>query len=476
METLLPSFIASIVGYAVFGAIEGYAPLFGFATRFQLPAPGQLGWFGVIGIIGGLVGLLYAKGFYGIGGLFGRLPVPRALRPAIGGLLVGAIALAMPQVLGHRLRVDSKDPRPRPLAHPALDRPAGALRPHPRHRPVDRFERFGRDLRPGHGHRRIPRRRDMGLAHHLSFGVGSDPAPFVVVGMMACFGSIARAPLAIMLMVAEMTGSLAIVVPAMLAVGLGTLIVRRGDDTIYRSQLKSRAESPAHRILTGMPLLSRIPVAQAMARPRLVLPIGLDSVAATTAMTDAGVTEAPGLDEEGRFRGVVTQQRLLDAGPSTTVGAVLDTVVLPVQQSQQCDVALETLTTTPTSWVPVVDSDRRVVGTLAVSDMVRSYRRALQGSLQQVAGLGGATGIFEAVVAEHAPLDGRALREAAVPRGVIVTSIERGRTVVLPQGATVVQAGDRLVMLATPVEAARVRHLAEPPAAEMPPPEATRLA
>ncbi|HET9092409.1 MAG TPA: chloride channel protein, partial [Acidimicrobiales bacterium] len=100
VETLLPSFIASIVGYALFGAIEGYAPLFGFATRFQLADPGQLAWFGIIGIVGGLVGLLYAKGFYGIGNLFGRLPVPRALRPAIGGLLVGAMALAMPQVLG----------------------------------------------------------------------------------------------------------------------------------------------------------------------------------------------------------------------------------------------------------------------------------------------------------------------------------------------------------------------------------------
>ena len=47
-----------------------------------------------------------------------------------------------------------------------------------------------------------------------------------------------------MLMVAEMTGSLSIVVPTMVAVGLATLIVRRNDDTIYRSQLKSRAESP----------------------------------------------------------------------------------------------------------------------------------------------------------------------------------------------------------------------------------------
>ena len=60
-----------------------------------------------------------------------------------------------------------------------------------------------------------------------------------------------------MLMVAEMTGTLSLIVPAMVAVGLATLIVRRNDDTIYRSQLRSRADSPAHRILTGLPSARR---------------------------------------------------------------------------------------------------------------------------------------------------------------------------------------------------------------------------
>ncbi len=49
---------------------------------------------------------------------------------------------------------------------------------------------------------------------------------------------------AVMVMVAEMTGSVSILAPAMVAVGLAWLIVRRGDDTIYRSQLKNRADAP----------------------------------------------------------------------------------------------------------------------------------------------------------------------------------------------------------------------------------------
>ena len=89
--------------------------------------------------------------------------------------------------------------------------------------------------------------------------MGHNPAPYVIIGMMCCFGGISRAPLAVMLMVAEMTGSLSMLAPAMIAVGLAWLIVRRSDDTIYRSQLKSRADAPAQRLLAGLPLLAAIP-------------------------------------------------------------------------------------------------------------------------------------------------------------------------------------------------------------------------
>lgn len=74
--------------------------------------------------------------------------------------------------------------------------------------------------------------------------VPHSPAVFVIVGMMACCGSISRAPLAVMLLVASMTASFDAIPPAMLAVGIATLIVQRSDATIYRSQFGSRADLP----------------------------------------------------------------------------------------------------------------------------------------------------------------------------------------------------------------------------------------
>ncbi len=67
-----------------------------------------------------------------------------------------------------------------------------------------------------------------------------SPAPFVIIGMTACFGAIAHAPLAVIIMVAEMTGNLTLLPAAMVAIAIATFIV--GKRTIYRSQLVSGAD------------------------------------------------------------------------------------------------------------------------------------------------------------------------------------------------------------------------------------------
>jgi CBS domain-containing protein len=280
--------------------------------------------------------------------------------------------------------------------------------------------------------------------------LGHDPAPYVIVGMMACFGSISRAPLAVMLMVAEMTGTLSLIVPAMLAVGLATLIVRRNDDTIYRSQLRSRAESPAHRILTGLPLLAIATASQAMAPARCVLAEPGDSAMFQAQMEHDEVNAAPLVDAQGRYVGVVTLEALEKVtgdAESPSVEGLVDATFAPIHESVHLDVVLDTLTSTPQTWAAVIDDERRVVGTIAVTDIVRNYRRTMQANLRRVSELGGFTGILEIVVEHDSPLVDLPLRSTSIPRGVLITAIERGRDVIRPTGETVIKSGDRLMVL-----------------------------
>jgi CIC family chloride channel protein len=58
VEAIIPSLIASIVGYTVYGAYFGYAPIFGAQPALALDAPIQLLYYGLLGVMAGLGGLL----------------------------------------------------------------------------------------------------------------------------------------------------------------------------------------------------------------------------------------------------------------------------------------------------------------------------------------------------------------------------------------------------------------------------------
>ncbi|HTW98827.1 MAG TPA: chloride channel protein, partial [Acidimicrobiales bacterium] len=372
---IVPSFVASIVAYAIFAGVEGFTPLFGYSSyRFRSPA--QIGWFALLGVVGGLIGLLYAKGFYGMAAIFGRLPVSPALRPAIGGVLVGLIALAVPEVLGTGYGWIQQG-----LGPSLLNIPLWIVLV----LPFARILATGLSIGSGGSGGIFGPGMVIGafvgaafwrlFAGHLP-GIGHDPVPFVIVGMMCCFGSIARAPLAVMIMVAEMTGSLEILGPAMAAVGVATLIVSRSDDTIYRSQPRSRAETAAGRLVVSMPLLRRVPVAAAMTRAPLLLGTGQRVGEARRLVARAGVSGAAVVDGEGRLAGVVDAGQLRDAPSSQDVGAIADATAPAVRSELTLDEALDALSAAK-GWVPVLDADRRVTGVLRLTDLTRAYRQAL---------------------------------------------------------------------------------------------------
>ena len=99
-EVLVPSFIATIIAYSIFGSVEGFRPIFGAQAQFGFSNPAQLAWYALIGLVCGAVGLLYINNFYGLMDRFHRWHIPRVLKPAIGGFIVGCIGLVIPGVLG----------------------------------------------------------------------------------------------------------------------------------------------------------------------------------------------------------------------------------------------------------------------------------------------------------------------------------------------------------------------------------------
>jgi len=78
---------------------------------------------------------------------------------------------------------------------------------------------------------------------HLFGAGGGDPALYAAVGMAGVFGSATRAPLTALASVVEMTGDFAMTLPIMLTVAIATLVSRRVSyGTIYTTKLLSRGQ------------------------------------------------------------------------------------------------------------------------------------------------------------------------------------------------------------------------------------------
>lgn len=372
-DALVPSFVASVVAYSIFGAVVGWSPIFGQVHGAAFDDVRQLGYYALIGLAAGLVGRLYIGSFYGTSRAFARWRFAPELRPAVAGLAVGCLGLLVPGVLGTgygwvQAALDRQTLLGLPLwmvvALPFAKILATSL--------SIGSGGSGGIFGPGMVIGGLLGATVWRLLEPIAPAVPADPSAFVIVSMMALFGSVAHAPLAVILMVAEMTDNLGMLAPAMIGVGIAVVVV--GDRSIYRSQLGSRLDSPAHRFRFALPILSTIPVRDAARPARLVLG-SADTVARGRArLLAAGVPGAPIVDD-GTFRGVVRRSDLDGLLPDRPLrDALRDGPV--VAATDGLDDALGTLTDRHVSWAPVVDAGR-LVGVLSARDAMRAYRSAL---------------------------------------------------------------------------------------------------
>ena len=446
-DALVPAFVGSIVSFSVFGAIIGFDPIFGRVAGAGFTDPRQLIYYTLIGLACGIVGRLYIGGFYGMTRWFKTWPLPREVRPAIAGLAVGSIGMALPGVLGTGYGwVQAGFSR-----DTLMSIPLWVILALPFAKILATSLSIGSGgsggiFGPGMVIGALLGAGIWRLLEPIAPGVPADPSPFVIVAMMALFGSTARAPLAVMLMVAEMTDSLAMLAPAMLAIGLATLIV--GDRSIYSAQLGSRAESPAHRFRFALPLMASIPTGDVARAPRAVLGADLTAAAARARLEAADVPGAPVVDRSGSVRGSIDLAALAAADPGTKVGDLpLNDSVVSVEDS--LDDALGVLADGHQSWVPVV-SNGQLAGILSTRDVVAAYRRALAANVHQVNSIGSTGALLEVEIGAESLLAGKAVAAAPWPRDSVLVSITRGERVIVPRGHVVLEAGDSLTVFTTP--------------------------
>lgn len=381
-EALFPALVASTAGYCTFSLCFGWSPIFDLPAHLAFTSPFQILYYIPLGVFCGILGKLYAFSFRQTGRLFQRLPLPGWSKPAIGGLFVGLIALAMPQILGTSYGWVQISMGTGLLALPfwviLLFPFAKILTTSLSIESGGSGGIFGPGIVIG----------GMGgalfwrLSYSLLPGLPSLPAPFVIVGMMASLGGIGHIPIATMLMVAEMTGDLSLLPPAMIAVTLSCLLV--GKQTLYRSQQETSVASSKHQLQYTFPLLSAFTVRQAMSECTEALQDKQSVAIATEFFTQCNIHGTLVLSEQAQPLGTITKNDVAGIPGSqqeqTIIADVMNRCVQTLRTDETLDVALEKLTFYQLSWAPVIEQQllsgkQNIVGILTMSQILQVYQQ-----------------------------------------------------------------------------------------------------
>lgn len=248
-SALIYTLISAAVAYAITGAFSGYTPLFLLPVSSRIVQPMDLVWFALLGVLAGGLGALLPTVYYRTRDAFLALRIPNHFKPAIGGLAVGLIGIAVPPIIGGGygymqfalqggtglaawvLLLFSLG-KVLTLSLTIGSGGSGGM--------------FGPTLYVG---------TMLGAAFAASLNMlhlDVDSSWLAVVGMAAVFAGGARVPIASMVMVIEMTGGFQLIMPSMIAVALAFIVqvalTRHAKyPTIYEAQVPTPTESPVHR-------------------------------------------------------------------------------------------------------------------------------------------------------------------------------------------------------------------------------------
>jgi chloride channel protein, CIC family len=305
-EVVAPAILSSIVAYSTFGAIFGWQALFE-TPSFRFRTPLELGPYLVLGLVVALGGRVYPQVFYGIRDWFKKLGIPPWLKPALGGLVVGAIGLFVPAALSTGFGAVQGAFRGQGTVAMFLVVALAKI--------LTTSFTVGSGGSGGVFGPAVVIGGALGGAVGLVFHgwqptLVPDPGAFAMVGMAGFFSAAAHVPISTVIMVSEMTGNYHLLVPTMFVCMLGFLLVRH--HSIYEKQLPARASSPTHQRSIVRTLLERTTVGDILAlRPgtppepvteRTALPVLIDRFAAS------GSSCLPVVTDEGHLAGAISLQ------------------------------------------------------------------------------------------------------------------------------------------------------------------------
>ncbi len=392
-SALLPCLASSIVAYSTFALFITPRPIF-VTQSLAFHGLRELPMFVLLALICTVVGWLYVRIFYGLRDhFFHRIPIPPHVKPALGGLMLGLIALKFPQVMAGGYGW---------VQWGALGMPMDLLQPGESEfvPNMSMWMLLGLALLKivstgltissgGSGGVFGP---SVFIGGMLGGAIGQmlatwfpdwglRPAAFALVGMGGFFAGVSKTPITSILMVSEMAGNYSLLVPLMLVCGLHMALSRRW--TLYEEQVGSPIDSPAHQGDFVIDVLERLKVGQIKIRREglQLIPEAMAFAEILRRVANSTETLFPVVNSQGRLTGIFNLRdvrlALLGAewGPLVLADDIATRPVSTVTPEDDLHTALRRLTELNVDEIPVVEPDdpSKLIGLLNRRDLVATY-------------------------------------------------------------------------------------------------------
>ncbi len=388
-EAIIPCIVASTFAYATFTSIAGVHRVVNIPTQTLHDLafhPGHLWIYLLLGLACTGAGWLFTRTFYGMETLFKRMSwVHPILRPAIGGLLVGLLAMGMAPYCGeHGILFGGYE-----LMEASI---AGELAPK-LILVLILTKMLATSLSISSGGSGGVFAPALAIGALLGAGIGQiaqefvpgvTPGAFALVGMGGFFAGAAKTPVAAVVMVSEMTGGYHLLAPLMLVAVVHLLLSTRW--TMYRSQVASPINSPAHAGEFVIDVLQALKVRDVLGevRPPTLIHEDVTLNGAKRIVADSHETHFPVIDDEGLvgifslsdLRRIFLEEVVEDM---VIVSDFMSEQVATVRMDDSLHDAQRLMTRKAVSALPVVDSEnpRKVLALLERNLIGKAYNEKL---------------------------------------------------------------------------------------------------
>ena len=392
-EAIIPCIISSIVAFTTFTAITGAdkkIPIAGdVLDTLSLHDPRELLIYLVLALLCTVVSWAYVRTFERTRRLVRRIPrLPAPFRPALGGLLLALLAVAItPWAGSHGVLFGGYKLMEGSIAGDITIGVLALL-------VVGKILATSFAIATGGSGGVFAPSLAIGALLGAIVGqtaavlfpdLGINPASYALVGMGGFFAGVAKTPIASIIIVCEMTGSYELLAPLMLVSVIHLLLARNW--TIYDTQVSGLVDSPAHAGDFVIDVLERMRVDDLLENARKPRMISENTTLrrALDIVSEAEGYYFPVVDKEERLVGIFSLSdvrrifRQMEVADLVIVRDFMVESVVTTSPDDDVNSALHKLNEHGLHELPVVDATdpRRVIAMLTRNNLGAAYQKRL---------------------------------------------------------------------------------------------------